>query len=249
MCELLPPLALLAGGLSTRLRPLTETVPKSMVPVAGEPFIAHQLRWLAEQGIGGVVICCGYLGEQIEDYVGDGRAFGCSVSYSYDGHPLKGTGGAVKKALPRLGNEFFLMYGDSYLPIAFRPVYEAFLGLGRIGLMTVFHNENRWDTSNVEFHDGGIRNYDKITITPQMHYIDYGLGILTPGAFAPWQDDEVFDLSLVYGHLVKTRQLSGHEVTQRFYEIGTPRGLKETDCMLTNAMRPGESLCSSPERR
>jgi N-acetyl-alpha-D-muramate 1-phosphate uridylyltransferase len=249
MNEPLPPLALLAGGLSTRLRPLTETVPKSMVPVAGEPFIAHQLRWLAKQGIGRVVICCGYLGEQIEDYVGDGAAFGCSVGYCYDGRPLKGTGGAVRKALPQLGNEFFLMYGDSYLPIAFGPVYETFVRLGRYGLMTVFRNENRWDASNVEFRRGGIRNYDKMTITPQMHYIDYGLGILTPGAFAAWQDDEVFDLSLVYGHLVKTGQLGGHEVTQRFYEIGTPRGLKETDCMLTNARRSGELLCSSPELR
>lgn len=249
MNEPLPPLALLAGGLSTRLRPLTQTVPKSMVPVAGEPFIAHQLRWLAKQGIARVVICCGYLGEQIEDYAGDGAAFGCSVDYSYDGQPLKGTGGAVRQALPQLGNQFFLMYGDSYLPIAFGPVYETFVRLGRPGLMTVFRNENRWDTSNVEFERGGIRNYDKITITPQMHYIDYGLGILTPGAFAPWQDDEIFDLSLVYGHLVKTGQLSGHEVTQRFYEIGTPRGLKETDCMLSKAMRSGESPCSSPERR
>jgi NDP-sugar pyrophosphorylase family protein len=238
MYESLPPLALLAGGLSTRLRPITETVPKSMVPVAGEPFIAHQMRWLARQGVGRVVICCGFLGEQIEDYVGDGAAFGCSVHYSYDGNPLKGTGGAIKKALPQLGNQFFLMYGDSYLPIAFRPVYEAFVGLGRIGLMTVFRNDNRWDTSNVEFQYGGIRNYDKATITPQMKYIDYGLGILTPAAFDPWPDGAVFDLNLVYGHLVKTGQLSGHEVTQRFYEIGTPRGLKETDCMLSYTERP-----------
>ena len=237
MNEPLPALALLAGGLSTRLRTLTETVPKSMVPVAGEPFIASQLRWLASQGIGRVVICCGYMGEQIEDYAGDGAAFGCAVTYSYDGQPLKGTGGAVKKALPQLGNPFFLMYGDSYLPIAFRPVYESFVRRGRLGLMTVFHNENRWDTSNVEFEQGAIRNYDKSNITPRMQYIDYGLGILTPAAFAPWQDDEVFDLSLVYGRLVKTGQLSGHEVTQRFYEIGTPRGLKETDGMLTNALR------------
>jgi MurNAc alpha-1-phosphate uridylyltransferase len=249
MDEPLPPLALLAGGLSTRLRPITETLPKSMVPVAGEPFIAHQLRWLAKQGVGTVVICCGYLGEQIEDYVRDGAAFGCAVHYSYDGHPLKGTGGAVRKALPQLGNQFFLMYGDSYLPVAFRPVYETFVRLGLVGLMTVFRNEDRWDTSNVEFQQGGIRNYDKVTITPEMKHIDYGLGILTPAAFAPWQDEAALDLSLVYGHLVKTGQLSGFEVTQRFYEIGTPRGLKETDCMLSNTTRPKEPLCLSPERR
>jgi NDP-sugar pyrophosphorylase family protein len=235
MHEPLPPLALLAGGLSTRLRPITETVPKSMVLVAGEPFIAHQMRWLVGQGVRKVVLCCGFLGEQIEDYVGDGAGFGCSVHYSYDGSPLKGTGGAVKKALPQLGNQFFLMYGDSYLPIEFRPVYEAFLQSRKRGLMTVFRNENRWDRSNVEIQDGAIRNYDKVKITPQMKFIDYGLGILTPAAFEPWEEDTVFDLSLVYDHLVKAGQLSGHEVTRRFYEIGTPRGLSETDSTLSHA--------------
>lgn len=240
MSEPLPPLVLLAGGLSTRLGSITKTVPKSMVVVAGEPFIAHQMRWLATQGVKKVVICCGFLGQQIEDYVGDGATFGCSVRYSYDGNPLKGTGGAVKKALPLLGNQFFLMYGDSYLPIAFEPVYEAFIRRGRMGLMTVFRNEDRWDTSNVELQRGDIRNYDKITITPQMKYIDYGLGILTPAAFEPWPDNAVFDLSLVYGRLVKTGELSAHEITQRFYEIGTPRGLEETACMLARARRPGD---------
>ena len=198
------------------------------------------MRWLATQGVKKVVICCGFLGQQIEDYVGDGATFGCSVRYSYDGNPLKGTGGAVKKALPLLGNQFFLMYGDSYLPIAFEPVYEAFIRRGRMGLMTVFRNEDRWDTSNVELQRGDIRNYDKITITPQMKYIDYGLGILTPAAFEPWPDNAVFDLSLVYGRLVKTGQLSAHEITQRFYEIGTPRGLEETACMLAHGRRPGD---------
>lgn len=239
MNDPLPPLALLAGGLSTRLRPITETVPKSMVLVAGEPFIAHQMRWLVGQGVRKIVICCGFLGEQIEHYVGDGAAFGCSVHYSYDGSPLKGTGGAIRKALPQLGNRFFLMYGDSYLPIEFRPVYETFLQWKKSGLMTVFRNEDRWDRSNVEIEDGAIRNYDKVKITPQMKYIDYGLGILTPAAFEPWEADTVFDLSLVYDHLVKAGQLSGHEVTQRFYEIGTPRGLSETDGMLSLQGSPG----------
>jgi NDP-sugar pyrophosphorylase family protein len=228
----LPPLALLAGGLSTRLRPITATIPKSMVPVAGEPFIAHQLRLLAGQGIREVVICCGFLGEQIENYVRDGAAFGCAVRYSYDGSSLKGTGGAIKNALPQLGEHFFVMYGDSYLPIEFRPVYEIFLSLGTSGLMTVFHNENRWDRSNVDFRDCRIQNYDKVVITPEMQYIDYGLGILKPDAFVRWGKDEVFDLSVVYAYLVKTGQLGGYEVKQRFYEIGTPSGLRATDTLL-----------------
>lgn len=228
----LPPLALLAGGLSKRLRPITTTIPKSMVLVAGEPFIAHQLRLLAGQGIREVVICCGFLGEQIEDYVRDGTAFGCAVRYSYDGSSLKGTGGAIRNALPKLGEHFFVMYGDSYLSIEFRPIYEMFLRLGTIGLMTVFHNENRWDRSNVEFRDRRIRNYDKVKITPHMQYIDYGLGILKPGAFERWVEAEVFDLSMVYGDLVQAGQLGGFEVKHRFYEIGTPSGLRETDELL-----------------
>jgi len=203
-----------------------------MVPVAGEPFIAHQLRLLAGQGIQEVVICCGFLGEQIEDYVRDGAAFGCAVRYSYDGSTLRGTGGAIKNALPSLGEHFFVMYGDSYLPIKFRLVYEISLSFGTIGMMTVFHNENRWDRSNVDFRDGRIRNYDKVKITPHMQYIDYGLGILKPGAFERFGKDEVFDLSRVYGDLVEAGQLGGFEVKQRFYEIGTPSGLRETDEML-----------------
>ncbi|HEY5213542.1 MAG TPA: nucleotidyltransferase family protein [Acidobacteriaceae bacterium] len=239
MNDRLPSVALLAGGLSTRLRPITANIPKSLVPVAGEPFIAHQLRLLVNQGIREVVICCGFLGEQIEEYVRDGAVFGCSVSYSYDGTPLKGTGGAIKKALPKLGEHFFVMYGDSYLPIALCPVYERFLQMGKDGLMTVFRNENQWDTSNVEFQDLTILRYDKVKITPQMQHIDYGLGILRSAAFEPWTQKDIFDLSMVYGHLVNTGQLSGYEVTQRFYEIGTPRGLNETCVMLLRLKHSG----------
>ncbi len=200
-----------------------------MVRVAGDPFIAHQLRLLVDRGIRQVVICCGFLGEQIEDYVRDGAVFGCSVQYSYDGSPLKGTGGAIRNALPKLGDHFFLLYGDSYLPTEFHPVYDKFIGLETLGLMTVFRNENQWDRSNVEFHDGRIHNYDKSKMTPQMKYIDYGLGILKARAFDDWRENEVFDLSELYRDLVKKGQLGGYEVKQRFYEIGTPAGLHETD--------------------
>lgn len=235
MPEGLPPLALLAGGLSTRLRPLTETTPKSMVTVAGEPFIAHQMRWLVRQGVERVVICSGFLGEQIEAFVGDGRAFGCAIEYSYDGHPLKGTGGAIRKALPRLGDQFFVLYGDSYLPITFGPVYEAFLRSKKSGLMTVLRNENRWDRSNVEMNDGSIANYDKRTATARMKHIDYGLGILTPAAFLRWEAESCFDLSEVYHRLIRAGDLASYEVSQRFYEIGTPEGLRETEGKLGRA--------------
>jgi N-acetyl-alpha-D-muramate 1-phosphate uridylyltransferase len=227
-----PPLALLAGGLATRLRPITVSVPKSMISVAGRPFIAHQLDLIVQNGVREVVLCCGFLGDQIEEFVGSGKDFGCTVYYSYDGTALKGTGGAIRKALPLLGEQFFVMYGDSYLPASFREPFEAFAASGKRGLMTVFLNDNRWDKSNVEFVDGQIRNYDKRSSSPEMRYIDYGLGILNSSAFCEWKTEETFDLADVYRQLVAQGQLSGFEVVERFYEIGTPEGLAETDSML-----------------
>ena len=232
----MPPVALLAGGLATRLRPITMTIPKSMLTVADEPFIAHQLRLLSREKVNDVVICCGYLGEQIEEFVGDGARFGCNVRYSYDGDVLKGTGGALRQATPLLGKEFFVMYGDSYLPTRFGSVYDAYVKSGMLGLMTVFRNENRWDKSNVEFRDGIIVRYDKRTSTPDMHHIDYGLGLIREEAFEPWRNVDVFDLASVYMRLVEQRRLAGYEMSERFYEIGSREGIDETDALLRSQL-------------
>ena len=157
------PVAILAGGLATRLRPITEKIPKSLVPVAGKPFLAHQLELLHARGIRHAVLCIGYLGEMIQRDFGDGAAFGVRLDYSFDGPKLLGTGGAIKRALPLLGDEFFVLYGDSYLPVAYRPIAEFFQRSGKLGLMTVYRNEGRYDTSNVVFRDGEIAVYDKKT--------------------------------------------------------------------------------------
>jgi NDP-sugar pyrophosphorylase family protein len=234
----MPRLALLAGGLATRLRPITMTVPKSMVAVAGEPFIAHQLRLLAGQGIKEIVLCVGFLGEQLQEFVGDGSCFGCHVEYSYDGDKLKGTGGAIKQALSKLGDHFFIMYGDSYLPTAFAPIYDRFLDSGLQGLMSVYKNGNQWDKSNVEYRDGQVIRYDKRTPTPDMQYIDYGLGIVRAEVCAEWQA-ESFDLALVYESLVARGQLAGFEVKERFFEIGSHEGLGETDALFLELQRQG----------
>jgi NDP-sugar pyrophosphorylase family protein len=225
------PVALLAGGLATRLRPLTETVPKAMLPVAGKPFIDHQLRLLADQGIARVVICAGHLAEQIEDHVGDGRRFGLDVAYSVDGPTLLGTGGALRRALPLLSEAFLVLYGDSYLPAAIEPAVARFVAGGRAGLMTVLHNSNRWDTSNAEVGDGLVRRYDKRRPTPAMEYVDYGLGILRASVFAdqPWATETRFDLADVYSALAAAGELLAHEVRERFYEIGSPTGLRDTE--------------------
>jgi NDP-sugar pyrophosphorylase family protein len=236
-----PALALLAGGLATRLRPTTITTPKSMIEVAGEPFVAHQLRLLVHQGISEIVICAGYLGEQIEAYVGDGGTFGCKVRYSFDGDRLLGTGGALRKALPLLGDRFFVMYGDSYLPTPFAPIEQAFERAGLPALMTVFRNAGRWDTSNVEFVDGAIHGYDKVDRTPTMLHIDYGLGILAARVVHDWTASRTFDLADLYRDLVRRGLLAGFEVHERFYEIGSPAGIRETDMFIRQQSRAGRS--------
>lgn len=225
-------MAILAGGLATRLRPTTEKIPKALIPVAGQPFLAHQLRLLQRAGIRKVILCVGYRGEMIEHEFGGGQKFGVELSYTFDGPELLGTGGALKKALSLLGQHFFVLYGDSYLPIDYAAPTRAFAASGKLGLMTVFRNEGRWDTSNVRFQDGAIKSYSKKERTPEMHYIDYGLGILDSNALASWPDGKAFDLADVYRDLIDRNQLAGFEVERRFYEIGSPKGLAELDAIL-----------------
>lgn len=236
----MPTMAILAGGLATRLRPLTVSVPKSLLSVAGEPFIGHQLKLLARNGFQKVVILCGFLGEQIEEFVGDGTRYGCSVRYVHDGATLRGTGGALRNALPQLGDHFMVMYGDSYCPTDYRRVYEAFMASGKLGLMTVFENHNMWDRSNVEFRDGQIICYSKNHTTAEMEHIDYGIGAFQARAFLSCQSGAVFDLSLIQRKLLAEHQLAGLEVRERFYEIGSPSGLEETSLLL-NTTHPKHS--------
>lgn len=218
------PVAILAGGLATRLRPVTESIPKALVEIAGEPFVAHQLRLLKSRGIERAVFCLGYRGEMVEQFVGDGRDFGIDVAYSYDGPVLRGTGGAVHQALPLLGETFFVLYGDSYLPCDYRAVEEAFLHCGREALMTVFRNDGQWDASNVEFSDGRIVAYDKKARTPRMRYVDYGLGAFHRETFGK---DSVYDLAEVYRDLLSRNELAAFEVAERFYEVGSFAGMAE----------------------
>ena len=223
------PVAVLAGGLATRLRPITEKIPKALVEVAGRPFIAWQLEQLRSEGISKVVLCTGYLGEMLERVIGDGRSFGLQVLYSHDGDKLLGTGGALKKAAPLLGETFFVLYGDSYLPIDFKQVEAAYAASGCSGLMTVLANQNQWDKSNALFENGKLIDYNKREPTPEMHHIDYGLGILRAESLAPYSETEPFDLADLYHALSSKSDLHGFEVYNRFYEIGSHQGLAETE--------------------
>jgi NDP-sugar pyrophosphorylase family protein len=226
------PIAILAGGLATRLRPVTEKLPKALIRVAGQPFLAHQLRLLSRAGLRSVVLCAGYRGEMIEKEFGDGSNFGVEMSYSYDGPELLGTAGALKKALPLLGQHFLVLYGDSYLPIDYAEPVRAFVASSKLGLMTVFQNEGRWDTSNVLFDEGLIQSYAKSDPTPKMRHIDYGLEVFSALALSSWPSGRPFDLAEVYQELIARGELAGYEVNQRFYEIGSPSGLAELDAFL-----------------
>jgi NDP-sugar pyrophosphorylase family protein len=227
------PVAILAGGLATRLRPITEKIPKSLVPVADRPFLAHQLEMLHARGIRRAVLCIGYLGEMIQRDFG-AEKYGIKLEYSFDGPKLLGTGGALKRALPMLGDEFFVLYGDSYLPIEYAPIAETFHRSGKLGLMTVFRNEGKFDTSNVVFTDGEIKVYDKKNKLPEMRHIDYGLSLFKASVFDTYAADQIFDLAEVMGRLVREKQLAGYEVSERFYEIGSPAGLAELESLLTS---------------
>jgi NDP-sugar pyrophosphorylase family protein len=231
----MPPIAVLAGGLAKRMRPLTEELPKALLEVAGEPFVAHQLRLFAREGIADIKLLVGHCWEQIERFVGDGGRFGVKVEYIVDGPTLLGTGGAVRHALDRLAPEFLVTYCDSWLDAPYAPVVEAFRASGQPALMCVYRNENRWDASNVQFENGIIRRYSKKVRVPEMHHIDWGLGMLKASAVAAWPTGEPRDLAELYEELSNAGLLAGHEMTRRFYEIGSFEGLTETNRLFSTS--------------
>jgi len=220
---------ILCGGMATRLGALAAGRPKSLIEVAGRPFIAHQLEILKRNGIRDVVLAVGHLAEAIDAEVGDGARFGLAVRYSHDGPARLGTGGAVMKALPLLAGPFFVVYGDSYLTCDYQQVARRFAAQAghADALMTVFRNEGKWDTANVVFAAGRVVAYDKARRDPAMRHIDYGLSILTRAAFEGFAPGHEFDLAAVFQRLLAAGRLAAAEVPDRFYEIGSPAGLAD----------------------
>ena len=233
---MLPPVCILAGGLGTRLGERVRSTPKPLLDVAGEPFLNHQLRLLAGSGARRVVLCVGYLGEQVQQRIGSER-FGVSIAYSYDGPTPLGTLGAVRHASPLLGERFLVLYGDTYLRIDYAAAAQAWNRSGLAAMMTVLHNEGRWDTSNVIFDGGRIIAHDKRSPTPEMRWIDYGLGGFTSEALDA-VGPEVSDLADLYRELAGRGELFGFEATERFYEIGTPEALADTSAFLSRDDAP-----------
>jgi MurNAc alpha-1-phosphate uridylyltransferase len=221
------PIAILAGGLATRLGSLTERIPKSLIEVNGRPFIDWQLDQLVTAGYSRFVLCVSHKSDQIRSHLGDGSRWAVDIQYSYDGEMQLGTGGAIKNALPMLGQSFAVIYGDSYLPIKYSAVEEEFLGCGLKGLMTIYANCNEFDNSNVEYSHGVLINYDKTTNDSRMKHIDYGLTYFQARAFDKFLEASSFDLSDVYNQLLKEKEVYGFEVDDRFYEIGSLQGIDD----------------------
>jgi NDP-sugar pyrophosphorylase family protein len=223
----LAPVAILAGGLGTRLGALGRSTPKALLPVAGRPFALWQLELLRDHGAERVVMCVGHQGDEVEARIG--APFGLEVRYAHDPPGLAGTAGALRGALALLGERFLVLYGDTYLRIDYAAVDRA--AASERGLMTVLRNEGRWDTSNAVYADGRVLRHDKAAPTPDMHWIDYGLGGLRADAL----DLPGHDLSAVYAALAQRGELAGYEATERFYEIGTPDSLAETSAFLSSS--------------
>jgi N-acetyl-alpha-D-muramate 1-phosphate uridylyltransferase len=228
MTAALSPVCILAGGLGTRLGAVGRETPKALLEVAGRPFALWQLELLRAHGGRRVVMCVGHLGERIEAEIGS--PFGLDVRYAHDAPELAGTAGAIRGARELLGERFLVLYGDTYLRIDYGDVDRAFAASGKPALMTVLRNAGRWDRSNVVLDDGEIVRYDKADPTPDMQWIDYGLGALTPAALEQPGDD----LGDVYAALAERGELAAYAATERFYEIGTPDSLAETSAFLAS---------------
>lgn len=221
------PIAILAGGLATRLGSLTENTPKSLIEINGRPFIDWQIDQLVTAGYSDFVLCVSHKSDLIQSHCGDGSRWAVNIQYSHDGNTQLGTGGAIKNALTILGQEFAVIYGDSYLPIKYSAVEEEFLESGLNGLMAIYANSNQFDNSNVEYSHGVIINYDKAVRNSRMGHIDYGLTYFRGNAFDNFLEGSSFDLSDVYTQLLKEEELGGFEVTERFYEIGSHQGIDD----------------------
>jgi NDP-sugar pyrophosphorylase family protein len=235
------PVAVLAGGAAARLGALTADKPKSLLAIAGRPFIDWQLELLARQGIGEAVLCVGHFGEQIAAAVGDGARFGLRVRYSFDGATALGTGGALRQALPLLGSHFFVLYGDSYLPCSFSMVQAAYEASGAPALMTVLRNADRWGRSNVLFRDRRLVEYDKHSPRRGMAHIDFGLSVWSAQALQGHPPGAAFDLADLCHTLSLHGELAGHEVSGRFYEIGSLEGIRDTEHYL-RSLRAADEL-------
>ncbi|HYB45419.1 MAG TPA: sugar phosphate nucleotidyltransferase [Nitrososphaerales archaeon] len=228
--------AILAGGLGTRLRPLTDLVPKGLIRVNGRPFLELKLEQLKANGIDDVILCVGHLGEMIEEHFGDGSRFGIRIRYSRDGKELLGPVGAVKRAEHLLEGEFFVTYGDNYLRLDYGKMMALLKSSGKLGVLAVYHNRGAYGTSDVEVSEGRVTTFQK-NPTRKLEWINFGiyalrkkaLDLVAPGS--PCDESEFFNL------MIGRRELLSYEATERFYEIGNVESLNEFETFMAGRAR------------
>jgi NDP-sugar pyrophosphorylase family protein len=225
---------ILAGGLGTRLKPVTEKIPKAMISIRGKPFLEHQLNLLKRHDISDVVLCIGYLGEKIKKHFGDGEKFGVKIRYSEETGGLLGTAGAIKKARDLLDDVFFVTYGDAYLILDYQNVMRYFKKTNKLGLMVVYKNFDKYDKSNVVVEGDLVKIYTKKKKFPNMVYIDFGVSVLRKKALDLIPEGKVADLEELYQELIRRKELLAFETNQRFYEIGGPDGLREFERLISS---------------
>jgi len=219
-------MAILAGGLATRLGDLTKGQPKSMVQISGKPFLEYQLDFLKRQAVRDIILCTGRFKEQIENYFRDGKEFGVNMKYSRE-DKLLGTAGALKKAEPLLNDAFFTMYGDSYLFLDFNRVMSYFKSRNKLALMTVYKNYDRYDRSNAVVEGNLVKKFSKKEKTKEMVYIEYGVNIFKKEVLRMIPENQFYSLDDLFPRLIEIEELLAFEVGERFYEIGSPQGLRE----------------------
>jgi NDP-sugar pyrophosphorylase family protein len=226
------PIVILAGGIGSRLGLLTKKTPKALIRIENKPFIHYQLKQLSKQGFNEVLICAGYLSRQIKKFAGIGKKFNLKIKYSIEKKKLLGTAGAIRKALPLLNDNFFIIYGDTYLPIKFKNLQKIYIKKKAKALITIYKNKNKLDKSNVCFKKKNIY-YEKNSNKKNMNYIEYGVSILNKSIFNYKNLKKISDLSEVFNYLSKKKILKYAIVRKRFYEIGSVSGLLQTKKFFT----------------
>lgn len=222
------PLAILAGGLGTRLYPLTTDFPKSLIPINGIPFIDYQLRNFAAAGFSRVILCTGFKSEMIESHVGNGNQFGLAIEYSRDGHERLGTGGALKKASKLLGEVFAYSYGDTLLDMDYKDAINKYFEERKLGLMTIYRQQNSSLANNVIFDGVRILKYSKSDSSQESNFIDYGFGVINSACLTKIVDEKT-DLSLLLGDLAQREELAPYVALKPFYEIGSMDGIRQLE--------------------
>ncbi len=228
---------ILAGGLGTRLRPLTESVPKPMVQINGRPFLEYEIELLKNVGVRDFVLCLGYKGQIIRNHFGDGSKFGARISYSFEGEKLLGPAGGLKNAEALLEDVFLVTYADGYLMMDYVKAWDFFLKSNRLGMMVVYENHNKFGKSDLVVKDGHVVKYDKRHQTHDMVWINFGVSYLRKEALNIIPQDQTFGEEEFYNELISRKELLAFETKGRFYEIGTPESLNEFASFIAKAKR------------